>query len=419
MSTAQDTRLFEFLSFEPARIIEQLRLVAPPLRKPSVVFRQLMWVVQCAEQLGCRSMILEQRYIDRDHIEDHRVFYSKSRHPYPNDCQRLHFLAVPPEEAQARVRALLEVGIARGLGEFRAGCQDFSDKVYLGFSVIRPLHGTPVGRTVLLYRDPEDVVSRVNVRAYTVHIAGLELEVHGLAFQQQDVGVSACATTAIWSALQRFHKHTNISAITPAHITSLAAKHSLSGRLMPSEGLNLEQMCFALDSLGVTPHLFSVEKRPLVARSILDAAIKSNTTPILLLQKKSADGETAHAVTVVGGHYARRHSVTAIRGADGVPLGDDLSADLQALVVHDDRFGPYIRSELSVGNDGPQIDLPYEKQPQRPTSWPLTHVLVPTHPKVRLSLTDLQSVAAHGLSIVNGTLRYQPSKEHPLGFTEK
>jgi len=41
---------------------------------------------------------VEQHYIDRDHIEDHSVFYSKSLYPYPNFCCRVHFFSLGKEE---------------------------------------------------------------------------------------------------------------------------------------------------------------------------------------------------------------------------------------------------------------------------------------------------------------------------------
>ena len=78
---------------------------------------------------------------------------------------------------------------------------------YLGFMVIKPLPGSPIGRTVLrtFERDAPRGGRRefTAIRRYTVSLAGLSLSVRGLAFQQQDQGVSACATTALWSALQR------------------------------------------------------------------------------------------------------------------------------------------------------------------------------------------------------------------------
>jgi len=122
-------------------------------------------------------------------------------------------------------------------------------------------------------------------REYQVHLLGAELTVRGLAFQQQDVGVSACATIALWSALHRVRETEDIASATPAQITGLASKFRLPyGRSMPSEGLDVEQMCLAVQAIGVSPYLSRVEKFP-GARSLLYSATRSGMPAILIIEQ--------------------------------------------------------------------------------------------------------------------------------------
>ena len=133
---------------------------------------------------------------------------------------------------------------------------------YLGFMVIKPLPGSPIGRTVLRTFD-RDVPGGQRreftaIRRYTVSLAGLSLSVRGLAFQQQDQGVSACATTALWSALQRTAPLEHLSSPTPAQITEAASRYMLlGGRALPSEGLHFDQLCEAVRATGLAPVLLT------------------------------------------------------------------------------------------------------------------------------------------------------------------
>jgi hypothetical protein len=65
------------------------------------------------------------------------------------------------------------------------------ESTYLGFVCVRPLDTVPIGRTVLRRLKNREIWA---TGPYPVHLGNLLLEVDGLAFQQQDVAVGACAT---------------------------------------------------------------------------------------------------------------------------------------------------------------------------------------------------------------------------------
>src|SRR3989442_1582913 len=55
--------------------------------------RQLRYIWEYLKLLNCRAIVVENHYIDRDYMEDHSVFYSRSLRDYPNFCRRLHFFS--------------------------------------------------------------------------------------------------------------------------------------------------------------------------------------------------------------------------------------------------------------------------------------------------------------------------------------
>ncbi len=131
---------------------------------------------------------------------------------------------------------------------------------YLGFVVLRPIPTARLGRTVLAwYPDPhERTTPRVTKpsRAYDCHIAGMTLRVNGIAWQQQDTDVSACATVALWSMLHSSAFDAHHAIPTTADITRYAHRTaSLGSRVFPSDGLTVEQAGEAIKESGLEPEI--------------------------------------------------------------------------------------------------------------------------------------------------------------------
>ncbi len=383
---ARPRQQVEILSLGTQELHEVLKLTEPPFLVAGEALRQLGYIDDFVRGLGCHSLLIETHYIDRHYMEDYSVFYSRNLYPFENFCRRLHFFTCDQEELHSSLEELRRG--ARDLPEedLRARCGEFSRQSYLGFSIIKPLPGSPVGRTVLRPY-PEGSNGGVSrrfpcIRYYTVHLGGLALTVRGLAFQQQDVGVSACATTALWSSLQKFQDFEDIGSATPAQITMLASQYALPfGRAMPSEGLSTDQMCQAVRALGVSPNLFQAVDFH-TARGYLYSAISSQAAPILILWDSVQD--SYHAVVAVG-MDVRTSQQSPTNGATA--FAEDRASNLVGLYVHDDRIGPYVPAPVNLTKEGLlSLDLP-------DGPWFLTHILIPMHAKIRLSFSGLREIS--------------------------
>lgn len=346
---------------------------------------QMRYLGTYLRTLGCRTIVHERHYIDRHYMDDFALFYARSLRNYPNYCQRLHFFSLECDEEVWQ--AFMD---AANRGD-RAGVEEKLAEHYLGFVVVKPLPGSPVGRTVLRTVEPvaESGARRAfdSLRQYRVTVGGLSLPINGLAFQQQDQGVSACATTALWSALQRATRTESLAAPTPAAITEAASRYSLpEGRALPSEGLNYEQLCEAVRASGLAP---------VVLRSISEAVDRANLAtylrsglPVLLGLRRPEDG-VGHAVCAVG---LRLGDVQPQTGS-GVAYADGATA-VDRIYVHDDRLGPYAAVELRSAADG-------ESGTWLSIRWPddevaeesrLQAMLIPVPVKLRLSAGRLREL---------------------------
>ncbi|MCR4340007.1 MAG: hypothetical protein NUW01_08985 [Gemmatimonadaceae bacterium] len=351
--------------------------------------------------MGCKTIVHESHYIDKDYIEDLALFYGRSLRNYPNYCQRLHFFADAITEEEWRA-------YNSQTGDKRAETEKRLQKSYLGFSVIRPLPGSPVGRTVLRTFGPttKDAKRREfgAIRKYRVHIGGFSLAVWGLAFQQQDRGVSACATTALWCALQKVAPMEEVGVVSPAAITESASKYLLAGgRALPSEGLTIHQVCEATRAAGLSP-LVIRSVAPEHERAQLLGYLSSGFAPVLALQPLTA--EDGHAVCCVG---LKLGAITP--PSDPNEHFCDGQNAVHGLYIHDDRLGPYASAELfphtlSVGGV-PRIVTGVK------ILWPdgvLSHtailaaIVVPVPTKLRLTITRMRQLGIPVASAVGQLL---------------
>ena len=387
------TQKIRFVSVDDRTLADILGLDRSLTVRLGETHRQLAYVQKYVRELDCRSVVVEEHYIDRDYMEDHSIFYSKNLYPYPNFCRRVHFFNCELSQLRSELR-----GLRRDHGgdreRFVRTCAEFSENRYLGFSVIKPLPGCPVGRTVLRcfpaikneqYRRRFDCACD-----YEAHLLGLPLRVRGLAFQQQDRGVSACATTAIWSSLQRARDLEASGAATPAQITLRASQFALPfGRAMPSEGLSVDQMCQAVRSLGFAPNLFRGQTFE-VSRDLLYSSILSGISPVLILDR-FPDRSSHHAVAVVG----MKVDTTSASSRDL----DDQARELAGIYLHDDRAGPYLRADIRKHRKHPLVHIPHEFGQEE--DWMLSHILIPMHEKIRLSFGELRSAAINAAKEVH------------------
>jgi hypothetical protein len=374
--------------------VEILKLAPPRFVSAEDAHKQLNYIDGYVRhpELDCKTVVVEQHYIDRDHMEDHSVFYAKSLYPYPNFCRRVHFFRLDEEELRKEITRIRDSWATEGGETFRRECARFSNQQYLGFAVIKPLPGCPVGRTVLRCLPKES--RKGYLRKFHCacdlesHLLGLRLTVRGLPFQQQDLGVSACATTALWTSLQRARQLEQSATATPAQITIRASQFNLRfGRSMPSEGLSLDQMCQAVQSLGYSPSLHRVESYE-ITRCLLFSSISSGISPILIMEMPGSS--ISHAVAAAGigvGDSSQPSSTSEIRHR---------STDMAALYVHDDRNGPYLKA--TIRHHGQRLSIHFSLPGGGEEEWDLTHLLIPLHNKIRLSFAQLYDA---GLDLVD------------------
>src|SRR5882724_11401886 len=206
--------------------------------------------------VGAKTILIENPYTDRDYLEDYAAYYARCHAEYGRRCARMHFFS------NAFDRALISKAIADD-----PAAVDILRTSYLGFIVIKPLPSTVIGRTCLVtYGNVGRDRAFTTTRTYKVHIFGIELSVESLPFQEQDMDVAACATSALWSVFNGTGHLFQHHIPSPAEITKAAASSQrLINRTLPAgDGLTAEQMADAIRSVGLEPLYLSAKNLQLL-----------------------------------------------------------------------------------------------------------------------------------------------------------
>lgn len=292
---------------------------------------QIDYVVRYLQDIDAKSILLEFDYIDKDFLEDYSRYYVKSFGNNGHKCARLHFFSM--EVTHENLNELLIDSDPTKLEELKSN--------YLGFMVIKPLPKTFIGRTCLkIYPAFNEKMGNKHclTRTYKIDLFGIPLQVDSIAFQEQDQVVSACATTAIWSALHAL-PYRDIRDISACSIITTNAINHIDGssNSFPNEGLTNKQILRAIDCEKLRHHeepINGVGQKDFMdtVRYHIDSGFP------LILGVTVCSVEKGTAAKNLGGH-----AVTIV--------GYESTKNSQTVYVHDDRLGPYARASFVMLND--------------------------------------------------------------------
>jgi hypothetical protein len=190
----------------------------------------LEMVLRTAVRCGATQVMLERDYIDADYRSEFANFYAETFRPLPDRCQRLHFF--DPEERQ-----------------------------YFGFSVMRPIIGRPVSRSVIAPPPPlrPHISCLIESKASPY---GYLFTVRGFPFISQDYQYGRCAHAAIWMVAHYFHLRFARPRYYVSDIVEASREPAYLYRHTPSSGLTHPQMNAALDVLGMPAINYILEELP-------------------------------------------------------------------------------------------------------------------------------------------------------------
>jgi hypothetical protein len=354
-------------------------------------------LIQYLQSFGTEiTFLAESPYTDRDFISDHSHYYATAHRQYPKVTKRLHFFLGTPETISDAIASILESGLSTRSGRSHALLQ----KAYLGFVVVKPLPAWVLGRTVV--RPPIGPATVTCGRSNNVSLFGIPLSIeNSLAWQEQDTVISACATTALWSAFHKTAHEFGYYLPTPYEITNSATQAGTAGRSIPSEGLTVEQMSHAIRAIGLDADMKEYAKRkgnpprPTAALPLLSHCYAFLRGGIPVVLDVNIEGHGRHAVTLVGYELGEDHPKENELDAIGLPEPRMTGSRITRFVGHDDQTQPFVTLDVRLNAAAKLIQLetqwPYDINgvgQGRAKATPYT-VITPIYHKIRVSPTSL------------------------------
>lgn len=340
--------------------------------------------------LNAKTIVIETDYVSKDFLHDYASYYALCFEQYPKFCKRVHFFNNSFTEAEFQAIIL---GNEKDHAEFW--------EKYLGFVVVKPIPVTVIGYTVLkTYSNSQDFNSRNfwGVRKYKVHFYGNEIVFDSLAFQEQDSVLAACATTAIWSMLNKASVDFHTILKSPSQITKDADNVSPDGsRLFPNKGLDLFQICRAILNSGLVSEIKQdnyLLKNPAGqtiakvvsnrhVKKILNAYSPIGIPIILVINVPNGSSYGLHAIAVSG---FKQKAPVAILPKQEISW---LSDNIEKFYAHDDQWGPFARIDFQ--NDA-ELLTPWSVFHPKKSPTYTTNIVVPVYPKIRISYEDIEAI---------------------------
>lgn len=277
-------------------------------------FDRVLYVARAA---GANSAYIEYRYIDIDFRSEFNHFYGSTFRRYPSVCHRLHFFA---GDLAQDLSNLVDIG-----------------ESYVGYTTIRPLETSPIGRTVL--PPPDELKAAVLCLATDlVHLRGVELRVTGMPFTSQDGQYLRCSHSSLWMAATFWNMKGVTPRFLPHEIHEAARGGTMQGRERPHEGLTVPQLMGAIQALGFSGPLITFPQTEEASRQGRSRSLPAQLCRYLNGQVPIIIHNRSHAWLAIGYFY----------------VGDeDPSHDSARFVFHDDIRGPYLTSEASATPHNP------------------------------------------------------------------
>jgi len=278
------------------------------------------WGIECLSsglKESVKSIILEPRYLCKDHRNLYSNYYSKKFLESSSFTSRLHFFSDP------------DITIP----DFLYNTKDYQS-TYIGFSVIRPVVERCIGRTVI---DPLklNTTNKNNFFClstdYKANLGGKRFTVHGYPYISQDGDVTVCAHTALWGVCRYLsERYTVYKEIYPFDIINFTS-HS-EGRTFPHRAMSYSDYSSILSEFGTFPAVLVLKdadgNTSVKEHNQLYTYIESGFPVVASLPE--------HVITIIG------HTLDLTRNPkpDGEGLIDS-SEFVNEFIIVDDNYFPY------------------------------------------------------------------------------
>lgn len=326
-------------------------------------------------------LLAETSYVDKVYRDSYYNYYSSKLVPYKKDCVRISFFdgEIKPEDF-TNPESLKSI-----------------EEKYRGFILLRPTEPQIIGRSIISPAALKNKGFLSCTVAVQATVNSLKVCVHGFPHSSQDSETITCAETTLWSVMEYFgNKYPEYKPVLPSTIIKSLNKVSFE-RQIPSKGLNIQQMSFALKEFGFGTRIYSSASYGNDFERLLSTYIESGIPVILGIDNTHAGGSIGHALLCVGRQEIDEAKIDAI----GVNLMDDAKllakANAKGLLIYD--WDNIEKQFVFIDDNFPVYQRASFKKPTqyyKNGDWDLClikHFIVPLYPKIYLEAYEAKNYA--------------------------
>ena len=225
-------------------------------------------------------LLVETSYVDKVYRDSYYNYFSSKLSRYYRDCIRISFFD----------------GEIAYDDFYKSERHENLQEIYRGFIVLRPIEPNIIGRSLI-----SPVAMKTNnfhccTATYSTTANGVKFKVNAFPHSSQDAETISCAETTLWALMEYFStKYSEYTPVLPSKITSVLRKVT-SERQVPSKGLNVSQISFALKEFGFGTRIYSVDQYRGDFYQLLSCYIESGIPTVVAMK----NAQIGHALIVCG-----------------------------------------------------------------------------------------------------------------------
>lgn len=228
--------------------------------------------------------VTETNYIDKVYRDSYYSYYSTKANHNKKNCIRISIFdgEVAPEYFKDKT------------------FHDELQKKYRGFIVLRPTIPHIIGRSIISPKALKINNFLCESAIYKTTAKSIKLDIEAFPHSSQDTETMTCAETMIWTIMEYFSaRYPEYKPVLPSQIIKTLS-HMSPERQIPSRGLLVTQISFALKEFGFGSRIYSRTEFVNDFEMLLSCYVESGIPIVIAIDNLGAQGNICHVVLCVG-----------------------------------------------------------------------------------------------------------------------
>jgi hypothetical protein len=316
-------------------------------------------------------LLAETEYVDKVYRDSYYNYYSSKLSSYLRNCIRISLFEGPVTEDDF----------------WNRDKRDELASKYLGFLILRPTSPQIIGRSIISPRALKlnnfiSCTSKFNTTAN-----GQKFEVIGFPHSSQDSETMSCAETSLWAIMEYFSsKYPEYRPVLPSKIIE-TLNHLSSERQLPSKGLGITHMSYALREFGFGSRVYSKQEFGSDFESLLSCYVESGI-PLIIAMENRPHGNIGHALLAIGHEELTESHIDNIKKFN--VTDSDLSKRISRESIELYDYDSIAKEFIFIDDNRPiyqraYLDKPAQHYPD--SDWhncQITYFIVPLYAKIYL-----------------------------------